>query len=262
MTPGTSGPGSSGCRTGGTDLDRGACLDDLRPRYSVQSPAEVRHPGHESLRRSRSRVKKGDPLVELRSTDLASAKSDFQTKFVQWQHDKKLYDLRQKLFQTGAISQQLGVETQNNEQKSRLDHDLARDKLQVYDVSDQEIQRLITLLREKPADGKPLGDKEDKSRFTLAAKTEGIVIERAVVPGNFYNTGSEFMAIAPLDHLWVVANVPEKHRDQLRAGQTLELDFPLLQPKIEGKVEYVANEVSPDTGDVRIRTSIRTPSFA
>src|SRR5947208_4250625 len=30
------------------------------------------------------KVKRGDPLVELYSTDLASAKSDFQTKYVQW----------------------------------------------------------------------------------------------------------------------------------------------------------------------------------
>src|SRR5262249_46366428 len=40
------------------------------------------------------KVKKGDPLVDLHSTDLAAAKNDFQTAYVQWQHDLTLRMLR------------------------------------------------------------------------------------------------------------------------------------------------------------------------
>ena len=35
-------------------------------------------------------VKKGDPLVELFSTDLAAAKNDYQTREVQWKHDQRI----------------------------------------------------------------------------------------------------------------------------------------------------------------------------
>ena len=61
------------------------------------------------------------------------------------------------------------------------------------------------------------------------------------------------MVIAPLDHLWVVADVPEKHRDQLRVGQEVEVQFPVLEQTIQGKVEYVGSEVSRDNGQVRVR---------
>ena len=206
-------------------------------------------------------VKKGDSLVDLYSTDLASAKSDFQTKFVQWQHDRKLYDLREKLVQTGAISQQLWVDTQNDEQKSHLDYNLALDKLQVYEVPEEEIAPLIARLKDKgkEIDAAQFGDVSEKAKMTLRAKTDGIVIERAVVPGNFYETGSELMVIAPLDHLWVLANVFELDQDKVQVGQTMEIQFPFLEQKIKGQVQYVANEVSKDTRAVQVRATIPNP---
>lgn len=207
-------------------------------------------------------VMKDDPLVELYSTDLASAKSDFQTKFVQWQHDRKLYDLREKLVQTGAISQQLWVDTQNDEQKSRLDYNLALDKLQVYEVPQKEIGPLIDRLRDKGKDIDPtqFGDVSEKAKMTLLAKSEGIVIDRQVVPGNYYETGSELMVIAPLDHLWVLANVFELDQDKVQVGQTMEIQFPFLEEKIKGRVQYVANEVSKDTRAVQVRATIPNPA--
>jgi cobalt-zinc-cadmium efflux system membrane fusion protein len=206
-------------------------------------------------------VKKGDPLVELYSTDLASAKSDFQTKFVQWQHDRKLYDLREKLVQTGAISQQTWVDTQNDEQKSRLDYNLALDKLQVYEVPSEEINPLIDRLRDKgrEIDATQFGEVSEKAKMTLRAKADGIVIDRQVVPGNFYETGSELMVIAPLDHLWVLANVFELDQDKVKVGQKMEIQFPFLEQKIMGRVQYVANEVSKDTRAVQVRATIPNP---
>lgn len=192
-------------------------------------------------------VKKGDPLLDLYSTELAKAKSDFQTSFVQWQHDKKLYDLRENLVKTGAIANQIWVDTQNDEQKSRLEYYLALDKLQVYEVPKEEIDPLVDRLKDKAADALHFGDVSDKSKMTLRAKTDGIVIEREVVAGNFYDTSNVLMTIGPLDHLWVLVNVYELDQDKVSLGQTMEIRFPYSDQKIDGKVQYVANEVSKDT---------------
>lgn len=212
-------------------------------------------------------VKVGDPLVELHSTDLASAKSDFQSKFVQWQHDLNLYNLRQELIKTGAISQQLWVDTQNDEKKSRLDYTLARDRLKILKVPDDEILPLIDPLRDegKGKEGNAnlaaarFGEIEDKAKMTLRSPVDGIVIEREVVPQNFYETSTVLMVIAPLDHLWVWVNVYELDQDKVKVGQTMEIQFPFLQEKIQGTVQYVANEVSKDTRAVKIRASIPNP---
>jgi cobalt-zinc-cadmium efflux system membrane fusion protein len=226
-------------------------LTEVRPRFDTLVVSV-----HASLGQP---VQKGDPLVELYSTELAQAKSDFQTKYVQWQHDKKLYDLHKNLVQTGAISQRVWVDTQNDEQKSRLEYNLALDKLQVYDVPKEQIDPLIERVKDRAPEAIHFGEISEKAKMTLRARSDGIVIEREVVPGNYYETSNVLMVIAPLDHLWVWVNVYELDQDKVALGQTMEIQFPFLAQKIQGKVQYVANEVSKDTRAVKVRATIPNP---
>jgi RNA polymerase sigma factor (sigma-70 family) len=195
-------------------------------------------------------VKKGDPLLELRSTDLAAAKSDFQTKFVQWRHDRKLHELRESLFKTGAISQQLWDETQKNEQKSRLEYLLARDKLQVYEVPDEEIKRLEAGLR---------GKGDDRSRFTLVARTDGVVVECTAVPRNFYGTKDVLLVLASLDRLWVLADLPARFRDRVKLGQPVEVQSAALEEKIRGRLEQIDVSGFVNLDCVKIRATVANP---
>ena len=205
------------------------------------------------------KVKKGDPLVELYSNDLAKAKTDFQTKYVQWQHNLNLYKVRQTLVQTGAISIQSWVDTQNEEQKSRLEFTIALDNLKViYEVPKEEMDPLLKGIGEK-AEDRDFGSVTDKARMTLRAKTDGIVISREVVPGNYYESTDVLMEIAPLDHLWVWMNVFELDQNKVGVGQTVVIQFPYVHQEIVGKVDYVASEVSRATRAVRVRASIPNP---
>jgi multidrug efflux pump subunit AcrA (membrane-fusion protein) len=134
------------------------------------------------------KVKKGDPLAELFSTDLIAAKNDFLAKNRQWKHDRKLFDLRENLVRSGAISNQLWVDTQNDEDKSRLDVLLARERLQFYGLSQREI------------DAVPEEDGEQKARFTLRSPLDGIVLEMGeVAAGDLCDPRSKLMVIAPVD---------------------------------------------------------------
>jgi len=206
------------------------------------------------------KVKNGDKLVELHSTDLAAAKSDFQSKYVQWRHDFNLLTVRRDLVNRGAISKKEFVDTQNDEQKSRLDYILAGDRLRVFKVPEADIEALLKGLGEATTpDTQQFGSVEDKAKMTLLSPVDGIVIEREVVPQNFYQDTDVLMVIAPLDHLWVLLNVYELDQDKVKLGQTLDIEFPFLAEKIVGKVQYVASEVSKDTRAVRVRASIPNP---
>ena len=195
-------------------------------------------------------VKTGDHLLDLFSTDLAKAKSDYQTKYVQWQHDLRLLTARTELFKTGAVSRQVLVDTENDEKKSHLDFTLAGHAVDL-EVPEDQIVRLLVGLSEKN-DMKAFGRNEEKAKLTLNSPANGIVIERGVVPGNFYETTDVLMVIAPLDHLWVWANVYELDEDKVHLGQTMDIKFPYIEETIKGTVDYVANEVSKDTRAVRI----------
>ena len=236
---------------GRTDFDP-TTITKIRPRFDTRVERVLATLG--------KKIKKGDPLVELYSTDLAKAKNDYQMKYVQWRHDVKLYQLRQKLVETGAISQQLWVDTQNDEQKTRLDYKLSRDYLVVfYEVPKEEIDPLIENLGDVMNPGK-LENVSEKARMTLRSKIDGIVIASDVVPGNYYESTDVLMQIAPLDHLWVWVNVYELDQHMVRAGQTIDIQFPFLGQTISGKVNYVANEVSKDTRAVKVRATIPNPN--
>lgn len=189
-------------------------------------------------------VKKGDPLVDLYSKELAEAKSIYEVERIQWLYDKNLLEKRESLVKTNAISQQVYDETKNNEMKNRQEYHVARDRLLVYGLSEREVERV------------PEESGAQKARLTLRSPIDGLVIERDVVAGNLYDENDTLLVIAPLDRLWVWGNVFESDLDLVEIGQAWEIQFPFLRHKIPGKVEYISNRVDPGSHAVRVRTSI------
>jgi membrane fusion protein, heavy metal efflux system len=189
-------------------------------------------------------VKKGDPLIDLYSKELAEAKSVLEIEHIQWIYDKNLLEAREHLVQSKAISQQLFEETKNNEMKSRREYEVARHKLFVYGLSQKEVEQVES------------ESGSQKARITLRSPIDGFVIERDVVPGNLCDENDTLLVIAPLDRLWVWGNVFESDVDLVKIGQSWEIHFPFLDQKLQGKVEYISNRVDPNTHAVRVRTSI------
>jgi membrane fusion protein, heavy metal efflux system len=189
-------------------------------------------------------VKKGDPLIDLYSKELAEAKSVFEIEHIQWVYDKNLLEARERLAQSKAISHQLFEETKNNEMKSRREYEVARHKLFVYGLSETEVEQVES------------ESGSQKARMTLRSPIDGFVIERDVVPGNLCDEEDTLLVIAPLDRLWVWGNVFESDVDLVKLGQSWEIRFPFLDQKLQGTVEYISNRVDPNTHAVRVRTSI------
>jgi cobalt-zinc-cadmium efflux system membrane fusion protein len=225
-------------------------LNKIRPRFDTLVEKVLVEKGRH--------VKKGDPLVDLFSTELAKAKNEYQTNYVQWSHDLRLLKLREKLVATGAISQQAWVDTQNDENKSRLIYRTSRENLKVLGVPESDIDPLIANLGENP-DLERLHNVEDKAKVTLRSPVDGIVIVRDVVAGNLYDNTNVLMVIAPLNELWVWVNVYERDQGRVALGQRMVINFPFLDESAQGKVEFVASEVSRDSRAVQARASIPNP---
>ncbi len=192
-------------------------------------------------------VKKGDPLLELFSNTLAEAKSAFETALNQHAHDKKVLDYKKPLAESNTLPRKELIEIENDEANSLLAMKLARDKLQVYGLSDAEI------------DGAKREDGVRKARMTLRAVADGIVIKRVVVRGNLIDPKDDLLTIAPLDHLWVRASVSEMDADKVQLGQSLSVVFPYSQHQVKAKVEYIDQAIDPDSRAGKFRTSIPNP---
>ena len=128
-------------------------------------------------------VKAGDILAEVFSTELAGAKNTFLTRSVQFDHDRRLCDLREKLAATGAIGQQLWVDTQNDMDKSRLDFNLAINQLTLLGLSQQEIESI------KKEEG------EARARFTIRSPVNGTVNRIEVGPQDLCDPKGVLMVI-------------------------------------------------------------------
>jgi cobalt-zinc-cadmium efflux system membrane fusion protein len=184
------------------------------------------------------------PLVDLYSADLARAKTDFVIERSQWQYEKKLLDRRTELAKTNAITGTLLLETQSREMRERHEYEVAREKLQVFGLTDKEIAHVDQ------------EQGEDKARLTLRSPATGIVIRRDVVSGNLYDENDVLMTIAPGDHLWVWGNVFESNLSLVHLGQKWVIEFPFSGKTLTGNVEFIAEGVDPETHAVRVRTSI------
>jgi cobalt-zinc-cadmium efflux system membrane fusion protein len=196
-------------------------------------------------------VKKEDPLLKLFSTDLAAAKSDYEVACSQWQHDNKVRAYKAPLAKEGTIAGKELLEIENDEQQSRLKMKLARDKLLVYGLTEEEIKNA------------PTEDGVQKARMTLRARADGYVVKRTVVKGNYYDSqlNDDLMTIAPLDHLWVRGQVSELDAEKVQVGQTLKVIFPFSdsEPEIVAKVDYIDKAIDPDTRSAKFRSTITNP---
>jgi cobalt-zinc-cadmium efflux system membrane fusion protein len=192
-------------------------------------------------------VKKGDPLLEVFSSELAEAKSNYEAAQYQWTRDKKVLAYKSELTKIAAIPPKEQIEIENDEAKSRLSVKLAKDKLLVYGLTDKEIEDA------KNEDG------VQKAKMILRSRSDGIVIKRTVVQGNYYDSKDELMQIAPLDHLWVRGSVSELDADKVEVGQTIRVVFPYTDRTIDDEVEYIDKAIDPETRSAKFRASIPNP---
>ena len=237
---------------GKTDYDQNT-LNKIRPRFDVTLVEKV----HVSVGQA---VKKGDPLYDLKSVELATAKTDLRIKYVQWDHDRKYLTAREPLVKEARITQKEWTDTQNDEQKSRLDYLNARELLGTYEIANDQIEKLLEGLGDdKKKALAAAANIEDISKMTVVSKSDGIVVERDVVPFNFYDTKDVLLTISPMDRLWVWGDVFESDQDKVHIGQKWDILFQFTNKAFEGKVESIANGVDPETRTVRIRASIPNP---
>jgi cobalt-zinc-cadmium efflux system membrane fusion protein len=196
-------------------------------------------------------VKKGDPLLELFSADLAAAKSEYELAVSQWNHDRKVLEYKSPLARENTLPKKELIEVENDEAQSRLKMKLAKDKLLVYGLTEKEIAAA------KDEDG------QDKARMTLRARADGVVVKRDVVNGNFYDSssGTALLTIAPLDHLWVRGGVSELDADKVELGQEVKVIFPfaVADAEVPSTIAYIDKAIDPETRAAKFRVTIPNP---
>ncbi len=237
---------------GTTDYDQNT-LVKIRPRFDNALVDKV-------FVAKGQAVRKGEPLLEVRSSELAQAKTDCQTKYVQWDHDHKYLLARKPLADEGRITKIIWTDTQNDEKKSRLDYLVARERLATFGMTNDQIDKLTEGLGDNVNVREADDNTQDKSRMTVLSPIDGMVVEFAVVPGNFYDQVDMLLTLSPMDKIWVRGNVFESDQNKVHLGQKWDVLFPSSNETFEAKVEQIDTGVDPETRTLQIRASIPNPA--
>jgi cobalt-zinc-cadmium efflux system membrane fusion protein len=196
------------------------------------------------------RVKAGDILLVVDSPDIAQSYSDYIKEDSDLLYATRAYELAKDLYENRAMALKDLKQAENELVKARAEFRRAKERLLSLRVAAEELD-------------KPLDKQKITSRFEMKSPLTGIVVERAVTPGQSVTGDSDHVlfTIADLDVLQVVADVYEHDLALVREGQPAvvkveaypEMDFP-------ARVTAVGDVVDPATRTIKVRAQVNNQS--
>jgi Cu(I)/Ag(I) efflux system membrane fusion protein len=126
----------------------------------------------------------------------------------------------------------------------------ARNRLRLWDVAAAELERIARA-------GEPL------EQVAIRSPASGYVVEKDVVAGSAVEPGRRLYRIAPLDPVWVEAEVYEGDVPLVGAGMPAEVTLPYLPGRaFRGSVAWVYPGLSGATRTARVRIELANPDLA
>lgn len=202
-------------------------------------------------------VEAGAPLLVIDSPDMGEAQSDYLQKRSAAQTAGPAVDLARNAFERGKAlhddGQRLALaEVQRREAELRA----AQATLRAAETAEQAAQnRLLMLGMSAEAVERLAATGAIDARFTVRAPIAGQVVEREVTLGELVNPDREaLLVLADMDHLWILADVPEGRLDDVRTGAPARVLIGSSDDHwCEGTVSYISPAVDPSTRSVHVR---------
>jgi Cu(I)/Ag(I) efflux system membrane fusion protein len=162
-------------------------------------------------------VKKGEHIAEVYSPDLLMAQQELIQSL--------------KLVKTSKPGDEFAVRTLNS----------VKEKYRLWGFSDEQVQEIIG--REKVAD-----------HLTITAPISGIVIEKDVLEGVYYEKGAKLFTIADLSKVWVNLEAYETDLPWIKYGQEVEFSTEAYPGKtFKGKITFIQPVMNEMTRTVKVR---------
>jgi RND family efflux transporter MFP subunit len=189
-------------------------------------------------------VRRGQPMAEIFSPDLADTETRFVSARAELDAHERELQRTEKLVEIGAASRQ-ELEMLHAAHTAKLTAlDSARSRLELLGLSAASINGL--------GPGKDLS-----AVITVPAPIAGVVTERGANPGLNVDTAAKLFTVVDLSTVWVVADVYEKDLSQVRVGTSANVTtraFPDLA--LNGRVSYIDPQVQPETRTARVRVQV------
>ncbi|WP_035383159.1 efflux RND transporter periplasmic adaptor subunit [Ferriphaselus sp. R-1] len=193
------------------------------------------------------RVKRGEVLASLHSTELSSAQLTYLKALSQEGLQQRAVSRAKLLFESDVIS---AAELQKRESEllqAQAERHASQDQLKVLGMTDGDINKLGAT-------------RSVHSLSSVTSTVDGVVIERKVTQGEVVQPADALFTVADLSQVWLVAEIPEQQAGLIKTGDVSEAEVPALEDqRVKGKLIFVSDTVKPDTRTVTARMAMENP---
>lgn len=197
------------------------------------------------------KVRKGDPLAVVNSSDFAAATSAYRKTIVTARNARRLADADEDLVRHDGVAQREAQQAQTDAANANADRDAALQALVSLNVDPKTIDDIRA--------GRPATHIVGVIRAPIA----GTVVEKLITPGQLLQAGSTpCFTVADLSKAWVMAQVFGADVAAVHVGDAVEVETGLAAQRYSGTVANVAALVDPDTRAVTARVVLDNPGDA
>jgi len=195
-------------------------------------------------------VKRGQPIVQLFSRDLAEAQTAFVGFEAEFDVEHKKLERTQELVRIGAASRQELERVEGDHRVHAAHVKEARQKLLLLGWDEAQIARLSA-------------GQQSSTYISVPSPVDGIVTARAVNLGQVVGLGQDLLTVTDLSSVWIEGNLLEDDFSAVRAGSHATITTPAYAGRIyRGMVDYIEPRVDPQTRTAKVRVTVENPGFA
>jgi membrane fusion protein, heavy metal efflux system len=192
-------------------------------------------------------VAKGDVLVEIASSEIASAKRDYLLALVDEKVKSLAFEREGQLVAKKIASEADYQKAEAEFSMAKVVTTTARQTLLNYRFTEEEIRQIQNT-------------KSNSSLLSVRAPYAGTLVERMAVVGEAVEPGEKLFMLANLSSMWLELAVPENEIATVHTGHVVEATFSgLPEEMIQGKLVWIDSRVDDRTRLIRARALVPNP---
>ncbi len=187
-------------------------------------------------------VKKGQLLFKVRSSDIASAYSDYRKAIVNEQLAKVQLDRAQTLYDHGAVAKSILEVAQNAEQNAKVDLETASEHLKLLDSDLNHPTGIVSVFA-------PVSGVITDQQITNAAGVQGLA-------------GPNPMTISDLSRVWILCDVYENNLAQVQVGEYAEVKLNAYPGRVwKARIGNIGPILDPNLRTAKVRLEVENPGM-
>jgi membrane fusion protein, heavy metal efflux system len=187
------------------------------------------------------RVRRGQTVASLSSSDVASARSDFEKANIEAERATRAMERQKVLFEHGAAAEKDYIDARAQADAARAELARARQRLALLNVSPSTTT----------------------DRVTLVSPDNGVVLDVSAAPGEFsksLESANPLITVADLSTVWVVGDAYEKDVAKVGRGKPVTVTLQAYPgQQWSGRVDSVSGALDPTTRTLKVRVALPNP---